>query len=778
MRKSFLIIILLILGSLQGYAQKKPRYEIADFTLDAAVVKPKPERYRRKDNPAVDLIRKVIADKDKNRPEGRDYYHVEEYDKLTLAINNYQLDTLKNRKLAFTSQYLDTSQLTGKPVLTVSLRESISDIYHRKSPKARKHLIKAKRTEGIDKDLDPNGALTSALENLFRNIDIYKNDIELFATHFQGPLSGESSILYYKYFIEDTVYLAGTKCILVNFVPASSTGYGFTGRLYIADDDSHSLRKCVLQTPKNLNLNWVDQLRFEQEFAPIDDSTYFTSRTQVMMNMSIDGRHNPSVYAVKTATFRGYDFEPNDEIFKRGDNTGANAFDLPGARDKSDEYWAANRHEDLSHNEKRITELTDRIMNIRSFKHLSRTLDVVASDWIPTRFPSGESKVDIGNMSRFFGYNPVEGFRMRFGARTKAALHPHIGALAYIAYGFRDKQFKYCGELTYSFNKMNQHFDEHLRHRIVFKYEHDIFSAEDSEFKDNIFFTPKLGKTTTMMQYITTGSITYEKEWAVGVTLLAEVAHKTYRPAGDVRYQDAANPDKLYWGFRTTPVTLGLRIAPGEQLNNANRQLMNTNKNVPIISLSHTYSPQNLFGADYRGFNRTDFSFWKRFWVAPVGAIDTKLSAGMVWDKVPFPLLYLPACSQSILYQKEVFHQMIPFEFVCDKYVTLDFTWRLKGAILDNIPGIKYLKWREVLTFNGIYGGLAAKNDPALNPEGLFAFPQGTRALSSKMPYMEVGVGIENIFRILSVHYFRRLSYLDTPGCKKNGFRIGLHVDF
>lgn len=744
-----------------------------NVNLNEAVIKPRPRRYTRKDNPAVDLMKKVVADKDRNIPEGRDCYQVEEYDKLTMALNNFSPDYSKMKRLAFAQAYVDSSELSGKPVLAVSVRESLSDVYWRKDPRARKTFIKAKTTRGFDEDLDPNGGTTANLEILFKNIDIYNSNIEIFTEHFTGPVS-DLGILYYKYYITDTVAVSGTPCTEISFVPANSSGFGFTGRLYISNDGRHALRKAVLNTPVKINLNWVDAFRFEQEFSPLPDSSYVTSKVEVQMNLSLDGG-DPSVYATKTATFKNYRFSVDDKIFTEGDNSGVNSIDLPGAENRDSTFWAENRHIALKQSESRVDEVSRGLWDVPIINFATRAAEVLISDFIPTAYPKADSKVDIGNVSALVGMNAVEGFRIRLGAQTTAVLNPRLGAAGYIAYGFRDHKFKYMGKLIYSFNDKKLNFDEHPRERLIFKHEYDLYSAEESEFKDNVFYSFKWGRLTTYMQYITNTSLSYEKEWNSGLTLNTMVEFKKYELGGDLRYEDAVT-HRLAPSFNIVPFTLGLRYAPGEKLFNGPKAKRSIANNVPIFNLSHSFAPALLSRAGY-GYNRTDFSFWKRTWLPLTGAVDTKVKAGYIWGKVPYPLLIIPASSESLMMQKETFHLMMPFEFVCDKYVSLDLTYRMKGFFLNHIPLVRNLKWREVLTFDAIWGGLSEKNNPRLNPEGLMAFPEMTRVLGSA-PYMEVGIGVENIFRIIHVYWFHRLNYYDTPGCQKNGIRAGFHLDF
>ena len=247
------------------------------FQIAEVEVRPTKERYSRKDNPAVELIKKVIEHKNDNRIEAKDEYQSEVYEKLSMSLDDFNPNLEKNKflkKFKFIKNYLDTSEFNGKPILTISVRETISDQYYRKHPKAEKTITKAKRQQGIDKTLDDGGAITANLEEIFKGVNIFDNNINILLNRFVSPLSSTLAVSYYKYYIMDTVDVAGDKCVDLAFVPVNSQSYGFTGRLYITLDGNYAVKKFLLNTPANINLNWVDKLRIEQEFKRMPDSTW------------------------------------------------------------------------------------------------------------------------------------------------------------------------------------------------------------------------------------------------------------------------------------------------------------------------------------------------------------------------------------------------------------------------------------------------------------------------------------------------------------------------
>lgn len=277
----------------------------------------------------------------------------------------------------------------------------------------------------------------------------------------------------------------------------------------------------------------------------------------------------------------------------------------------------------------------------------------------------------------------------------------------------------------------------------------------------------------------------YEKEWLNGLTFKTWLRNQNDEAAGTLKYDLLNAENKVVKNIKsitTTDIGAQLRFAPGERAYNGRagkESVFNLSKDAPVFKLTHQFGFKNVLGGEYN-FNHTELSAEKRIWLSSFGHIDAQIKAGKVWDKVPFPLLILPNTNQSITIQPEAFHLMNAMEFVADQYVSLNVTYYLKGWILNRIPGVKWLRLREVVSFNGIYGNLTDKNNPLINPDGLFKLPNGTSPIG-KTPYMEVSVGLENILKILRIDYYRRLTYLDYPGhpnIKKGGVRIALRFSF
>lgn len=753
------------------------------FEISEVVVKPKREKYTRKDNPAVELIKKVIAHKNDNRIEAKPEYQTEVYEKLSLSLDNFNPNLDKNKflkKFKFIKNYLDTSEFNGKPILTVSVRENLSDFYYRKSPKAEKTIVRAKRMQGIDKTLDDGGGITSNLEEIFKSINIFDNNIPILLNRFVSPLSSTLATTYYHYYIMDTLDVGGDKCVDLAFVPANSESYGFTGRLYITLDGNYAVKKVLLNTPANINLNWVDKLRIEQEFKQMPDSTWVLDQENTFVNFYVV-KGTQQLYAHQLRNYDNYNFNVQnaDSVFGL---LGA-LHVLPEATAQPDTFWTYNRPIPLKEKEDALKDLLGQLRKVPAFNAIIKTAEILITGYIPTANDKKVTKFDFGPMNTTFSANHLEGFRMRVGGMTTANLNPYWFASGYLAYGTNDRKIKYNLKLTHSFTKKEYHEGENPVNNLSFIQEYDVYTpGQDFLFtsKDNIFVAWKVGEPVTKMQYIRKSVLQYEKEWLNGLTWKSWIMNQNNEAAGTLQYIKRDESGNLYHikDFTTSEIGTQLRFAPGERAYNGRsgkESVFNLSKDAPVFKLSHQLGIKGVLGGDYN-YNHTEISAEKRIWLSSFGHIDAQVKAGKVWDKVPFPLLILPNTNQSITIQPEAFHMMNALEFVTDQYVSFNATYYLKGWILNRIPGIKWLRLREVLSFNMIYGGLTDKNNPTLTP-GLFLLPDGTQPLGST-PYMECSVGLENIFKILRIDYYRRLTYLDHPDIKKGGIRIALRFTF
>jgi hypothetical protein len=386
-------------------------------------------------------------------------------------------------------------------------------------------------------------------------------------------------------------------------------------------------------------------------------------------------------------------------------------------------------------------------------------------------------------MNTTYSSNEIEGVRLRVGGATTANLFPRVFWSGYAAFGMNDRAWKHHNKLTYSFNDKMYHESETPVNNLSLMYEYDIYTpGQDFLFtnKDNIFVALKVGKTINKMNYLRTSKLQYEKEWLNGLSVKTWMQHQNNEATGALRYMLRDENDQLTRinSINTAEWGMQLRFAPGERAYNSRLgkgSFFNLSKDAPIFRLGHQICFRDIVGGQYN-YHHTEAGIAKRFWLSSFGCIDFNLKAGKIWDKVPFPLLIMPNTNQSITIQPEAFHMMNALEFVADQYVSLDATYYMKGWIFNRIPFFNLLQIREVASFHTVYGSVSDKNNPTLS-HNLFTFPDGVYPLGNK-PYMECSFGLENIFRILQINYYRRLSYLEHPDVRRNGLRIALRFSF
>ncbi|MBO4488183.1 MAG: carboxypeptidase-like regulatory domain-containing protein [Bacteroidales bacterium] len=751
--------------------------------LQEVVISKKRQKYSRKGNPAVELVEKVIENKDRYRVEAADYYRAQQYKKMVMTFGRFDMDFQKNsfnRQLSFLEKYIDTIPEENTPVLTISLRENLADIYYQKSPRRSVSYLTARRMQGADETLDEEGEGTN-LDAIFTEVNIFDNDIELMLNKFVSPLSSSLATIYYHYFITDTVEVDGITCIELSFSPVNSRSFGFTGRLYIVNDSTYALKRYAINVPVDINMNFVRQLRIEQDFVRLDTGLWAPSAAETYAAFSLVKRKKMRQIHVRQNTL-WYHYELGVMI-PDSINAALTGGEAAATNLKYKNWqWKTMRPLPLTAKESFLDSLSTELRRLPAYRVLEKTAEILATGYIATSKNRKESGFDIGNIYNMISKNPTEGVRLRFGGMTTVKAHERWFANWYIAFGCLDQRLKYNVTLAHSFVKKERHLNEHLRHALYLSTQYDVEMPGQSYGymdRDNFLMSYTSGETSLSAQYIRRIKLRYEKEWPFRLSLDTWLQYEDNEATGTLMYW-RINPDGTVarvGSFQNIEWCMQLRWAPGERLYNnqsGKDNLIKLSKNAPVLRLTHASGL--LDGKTW--YHRTDFSVEKRFWLSAFGHIDATLQAGIIWNAAPFPKLYIPPTNRSIFLAANTFCLLKPMEFIMDKYVGLYATYFLKGWIFNRIPLWNRLQFREVLSFSGVYGGLSAKNDPASGTPGLYLLPDGCGQLG-KWPYMEMTAGIENIFHVLRIDYVRRLTYAkDLKGWDKNGIRISLRVAF
>ena len=738
----------------------KVRLQPGAIELTEVTVKPKRRKYSKKNNPAVELMERIRKGAASYDPEDEDFYTYNKYEKMAIVFDGFNPSTgeLKlPKKFGFLKEYSDTNKITGDSVLILSVKERLATELYRKDPRSRKTVVTADRSEGIDQGFDQENIQTF-LRDIFREINIYGNDITLMQNRFVSPLSAIASN-YYKFYLSDTLSLGSSRCAVLSFVPHNPQSFGFNGKLYVPLEDSVPYVKRVeMRVPKSINLNYVTDLIVAQEFE-IDS---VGRRRKTVDDMAVNFRilpATPKLYANKNTLYKDFSYRQPSDLIGYYDKEGETHF-LADADKKDDLFWQTMRLTDLSKGESSMPTMIGRLRKVPLFYWTEKILSVIVKGYVPTGNPS---KIDLGPVNTMVSGNTVEGMRFRVGGMTTANLSKRIYSRAYVAYGTKDHKWKYSGELEYS-------FADHRYHSREFPIgQHYLFTNAD-----NVFLALKrMPSDKATYRRLTT--LDYILERRSGFSIQAGIRHEEQQPTQWLPFINGAG--ESFRKFYQAAFTLQLRYSPGETFYQAASMRIPINLDSPVFLISHEFGPKGFLGADFT-VNKTEISVQKRFWFSAFGYTDLILKGGKIWSQVQYPALTWPNVNLSYTIQPESFTLMNPMEFATDYYASWDATYWINGALLNRVPLINKLKLREVVAFRGYWGGLTKKNNPAYN-SNLFRFPEDANVKTlGKMPYMEISAGLDNILTVLRVDYVWRLSYRNTPGAPDGGVRIAMHFTF
>ncbi|MDR0892663.1 MAG: DUF5686 and carboxypeptidase regulatory-like domain-containing protein, partial [Mediterranea sp.] len=632
-----------------------------DVMLGEVVVKPKREKYSRKNNPAVEFMEKVIAHKKAQRLESNDYYQYDKYEKMKMSINDLTPEKLERgiyKKYAFLRDQVEVSDLTHKLILPISVHETASQVVYRKNPESKKTIIKGQTGSGVEEFFSTGDMLGTILKDVFSDINIYDNEIRLLLQHFTSPISDKATG-FYKFYLMDTVMVDRQECVHLTFVPQNAQDFGFTGHLYVLKDSTYAVRKCVMNLPKKTGINFVNNMNITQQYAQLPNGNWVLSDDDMTVDLSwTDKKTSGGLQVERITKYSKYKFDPIEpRVFKMKGDVIKEADMLS----KSDEYWASVRQVPLTKKESNMDVFVNHLEQIPGFKYIIFGLKALIENFVETAPKGKPNKIDIGPINTMISSNYIDGTRFRLSAMTTAKLNPHWFLSGYGAYGLKDKRWKYSGTATYSFNKRDYVVWEYPKHFVSATYSYDVMSPMDKFLftdKDNIFLALKT-TTVDQMSYIRDATIDYELEMNTGASIKAMIRHRNDEPAGKLEYLRNDNTDPLLstrvHDITTTEASFTFRYSKGESFVNSKQRRIPVSFDAPVFTLTHTIGLKGVLGGQYN-FNRTEASLWKRVWMpASWGYVDCSLKAGAEWNTVPFPFLILPEANLSYITQRETF---------------------------------------------------------------------------------------------------------------------------
>ena len=750
----------------------------ASTQLENITISGKKLRYRNKGNPAVSIIKLILAHRDQNRPEALDYFEYDKYEKVEFDLNNINDEfrekrALKNFQLIF--DYVDTSEVNGKTYLPIFLRETSSRVYYRQNPQKTVEYRSGEKMTGFEDYFDNRG-VSQLLDKMYQDINIYDNNISVLTQKFVSPISTIGPITY-KYYIDDTVSIANEKFFKVAFQPRNENDLAFVGNMLVTTDSSYAVKNISMRITEKTNINYVEDLFIDQDFEKNQFGTYDLVNDKISIDFNLLNKNGIGVFGKRTVSYRDLTYnQPRESSVYKSVN---GLIVEENAEEQGEDFWAEARHSELSRSEQGVFTMIEEVKALPAFKRLMDLLTFILVGYIDL------GTVEIGPVGTFFSWNEVEGFRGRFGGKTTRRASEKYEVAAHFAYGSFDQAYKYSGQVT-------KYFTRTPRNAVRLTYENEIENPGTSlQFanQDNFLLSIRRGVNDKRFYY-ERAEAEYLREVGGGFSFVVGAKMKDLMPGGilsfepgeNIRQEHTTQEERDAQRINVLESNFTVRFAPNEQYYDGESSRTQIYNKHPIFTLKYDKSYEDFLSTDY-GYDKLSFGVFKRTFVPPLGFFDLELEARKIWGQVPYPLLNIPAANQTYSYMLRAYNLMNYLEYVSDEYFSVQYAHYFNGFFLNKIPVLKRMKLRSILTFKGLFGNLTQLNNPELelnnNLPALPSNADGSPATFALDRYIETSIGIGNIINIFRIDLVKRWTQLDRPDVASGySIRARLKIEF
>lgn len=742
----------------QKFKVKKEQFQTINVELQSTEIALDEVVVKAGENPAHRILRKVIKNKPVNNPVKLEYYEYEVYNKMEFDVNNVDDDFKKKKvfnQFQFIFDYVDTSVVTGKSYLPVFISETISDFYFQKNPRRQKEIIKASRISGVE-----NESVAQYTGQMYIDVNIYDNFIPMFQKQFVSPVA-DFGLLTYKYYLVDSAVIDGHWCYQLTFKPRRRQELTFTGEMWI-HDTTFAIKKAKARIAEDANINYVNDLIVDQEYTQVNDSVWFLKKDALFVDFNLTDK-TTGLFGRKTTMYKNIVVnEPKPADFF-ADYAPQESITLDDALKKNNEFWHDSRHEKLSPKEESIYAMVDSIKEVPVFQ----TFVDIVNTFILGYYVRG--KFEYGPYYRTYSFNPMEGNRFRIGGRTSNDFSTKVMYSGHVAYGTKDRKFKYGLGAMYMFSK-----EPRVSAGLYYKYDIEQLGQSVNAFTESNILASLLARNPRdKLLMVREMRGFYEREWFLGFSNALHFRHRIIYPSDNIFFEDKEH-DISYDDITAFELRLNTRFAWNEKFVYGEFERISFGSEYPILSLDLTAGFKNVIKSDYN-YYKAHLAIDHHFDINVLGFFKYKVEAGKIWGDLPYPLLRLHAGNETYAFDEFSYNMMNYYEFVSDTYASLYAEHHFQGLFLNKVPLFRRLKWREVVYTKALFGSLDESRTKAI-----MDFPPTLHSLSSK-PYWEAGVGIENIFKIIRIDAVWRLTYLDHRDymdIERFGIRAMLQVIF
>ncbi|MDH4090032.1 MAG: DUF5686 and carboxypeptidase regulatory-like domain-containing protein [Cyclobacteriaceae bacterium] len=761
-----------IVVSYIGYkVKKKPVIrgikQVINYQIEEDITKLQEVVFLAGENPAYEILRRVVKNKKSNDKRKLVAYEYDTYTKIEIDVDNITEKFRQRKVIKQITQVLDSIDIIagedGKPILPILITESVSKVYYRDNPSLRYENILRSKINGLG--VEDGGMVTQFVGSSFQEYNFYQNWLNIVSKDFVSPIA-DGWRLYYEYDLMDSLYLGDTYCYRLDFFPKSPQDLAFTGSMWITRDD-YALKQIDASVGKQANLNFIEKIKIQQELAPTEGGAWLPVKNRVLIDVGELTNTSAGMLAKFYTSNKNFVInKPYEPSFYQQPIIMAE----DARMNEQDKFWDSLRHEPLSETEKSVYKMIDTLTQIP----VVRTYTDIVKIFVNGYYKMG--KIDVGPYVSMLAINNIEGVRIQPGFKTNINFSDKWVLGGQLGYGFGDNQMKYTAFVQRILSR-------HRWTTLSVRATSDLgrVGVDEETAGDNFLVLASQRFGIFRRGYYTNAvRVVFRRELFKGFTQRVGFRYFTFDPTFNFAYYD--NPDdiansQIRQSFASSELILETRYARDElfiQSDNDRYSLGTTRW--PVITVRYIKGFKGMLNSNF-DYHKLRLSVYKRIRFGPLGTGYLNLAGEYVFTTLPYPLLGLHLGNQSPIYTSVTYNQMNYGEFISDRYATLQYQHHFEGFLFNRIPLMRKLKWRLVGTANVIYGSISKANidiNSPLTPDGEPTLPFG---YFDNRPYVELGYGVENIFKFLRVDFVHRLTYLNNPDVRKFGILFSFQFD-
>lgn len=715
-----------------------------------------------RENPAYRILREVVKHKNINDKRKLSGYQYETYNRTSIYVNNISEELRRKKMMQQVAGVLDSlkslKDSEGTPMIPVLMAETVSDYYYRTNPTSSKEIIKAVKVAGIG--MDDGSLLSQVLGSTFQEYNFYENYMNILKKDFISPIS-DSWHIFYDYELVDSLYINSLWCYEIDFKPKQPQDLAFYGTMWIADS-TFALKKIEGEINKDANLNFIDKISIRQNLIQIEEGAWLPETTNIYLDLEDIGKL-PSMVATFYSNIQDPIVnKPKEKAF----------FDqrievLEDAHEKPIEFWNEVYQDTTRKTDPEVYKIIDTIRNLPIIKSYVELLDIAINGY------KNFGKIEVGSYLSCYSYNNIEGHKFQLGFKTNTHFSKKVILKGFVGYGTRDNRLKYGGAATFVLSRKPW-----TQTGAYYKYDIDQIGAPAEKLtNNNLFFAFTRWGTLRGPYYSRQIGCFFERDITKNIMPKVILRHQWFDPIYNFATYDseptATYTPPLVEKFQTTELIFLLRLSYDEIfLQNGNERISLGSKKWPIANMQYTAGLKGVLGGDYN-YHKVQLTINHSVRFGILGRTNYELTVGKIYKPVPYPLLENHIGNQTYFYTTVAFNLMNFFEYTSDQYASIRIKHDLDGLISNRIPLMKKLKWRFFLTTNVLMGSMSDQNKNLIAPTN--SAGESTVKISSldpTRPYVEVGYGIDNIFKSARIDFIHRVTYRDVPDISKFGIKI------